>query len=314
MTTVSGELGEPLLVATLLNAITLGYVLCGVLAWWRRPGSRFGLLMIAVGFVNFLSTLSWTTIPLTFTIGQALDLVPPVLFLHAFLAFPSGRLYGRFVRVLVVTAYGTAIGLQVVRMLFGDFGPHNLLELAPNAGVADAAARVQSVAVSIACLAGVGVLADRRRRSGRPLRRSLSLLIDSFALGLVMIAILFLSQAFGHPAVREIRWVALATLVLAPIAFLIGLLHQRLAGSAVGELVVELQADPAPVDLRDALAHALRDPSLTARILAARVRHIRRPRRPARGTARHRRGQSDHAHRRPSWRPCGGTHPRPRPR
>ena len=78
-----------------------------------------------------------------------------------------------------------------------------------------------------------------------------------------MIAILFLSQALGRPAVREIRWVALATLVLAPVAFLVGLLSQRLAGSAVGELVVELRADPAPVDLRDALAHALRDPSLT---------------------------------------------------
>ena len=260
---VSGELGEPLLVATLVNAITLGYVLCGVVAWWRRPGSRFGLLMISVGFANFASTLSWTSIDLTFTIGQALDLLPPVLFLHAFLAFPSGRLHGRFARTLVVAAYVTAIGLEVVRMMLGGFGPHNLLEVASNAGAGEAVARVQFVLVSIACLAGVGVLAARRRRAGRPLRRSISLLIDSFALGLVMIAILFLTQAFGNPAVREIRWVALATLVLAPIAFLIGLLHQRLAGSAVGELVVELQADPAPVDLRDALAHALRDPSLT---------------------------------------------------
>jgi signal transduction histidine kinase len=260
---VSGELGEPLMVAILLNSITLGYVLCGVLAWWRRPGSRFGLLMVAVGFANFVSTLSWTSIDLAFTVGQALDLLPPVLFLHAFLAFPSGRLHGRFARILVATGYATAIGLEVVRMLFGGFGPHNLLELAPNAGAAEAVARLQFLVVGIVCLSGVGVLAARRWRAGRPLRRWIALLIDSFALGLVMIAILFLSQAFGGPAVREIRWVALATLVLAPIAFLIGLLHQRLAGSAVGELVVELRADPAPVDLRDALARALRDPSLT---------------------------------------------------
>ena len=261
--TLGGELGEPLVIAFLLNAITVGYVLCGVVAWWRRPDSSFGLLMIAVGFANFLSTLSWTTIPLTFTIGQALDLLPPVLFLHAFLAFPSGRLHGRFERALVATAYVAAIGLQLVRMMCGDFGPLNLLALAPDAGVAEAATRLQSVVIGIACLVGVGLLVERRRRSGRPLRRSLSLLVDSFALGLVMIATLFLSQAIGHPAVREIRWVALATLVLAPIAFLVGLLHQRLASSAVGELVVELQADPAPVDLRDAFAHALRDPSLT---------------------------------------------------
>lgn len=261
--TVSGELGEPVVIAILVNSITLAYVLCGVLAWWRRPGSRFGPLMIAVAFANFASTLSWTSIDVAFTVGQALDLLPPVLFLHAFLTFPSGRLHGRFARALVVAGYVTAIGLEVVRMLFGGFGPHNLLELAPNAGAAEAVGRLQFVLVSIVCVSGVGVLAARRRRAGRPLRRLLALLIDSFALGLVMIAILFLSQAFGGPAVREIRWVALATLVLAPIAFLVGLLHQRLAGSAVGELVVELRADPAAVDLRDALARALRDPSLT---------------------------------------------------
>lgn len=227
--------------------------MCCVVAWWRRPGSRFGPLMIAVAFANFASTLSWTSIDVAFTVGQALDLLPPVLFL---LAFPSGRLHGRFARALVVAGYVTAIGLEVVRMLFGGFGPHNLLELAPNAGAAEAVGRLQFVLVSIVCVSGVGVLAARRRRAGRPLRRLLALLIDSFALGLVMIAILFLSQAFGGPAVREIRWVALATLVLAPIAFLVGLLHQRLAGSAVGELVVELRADPAAVDLRDALARA----------------------------------------------------------
>jgi hypothetical protein len=92
--TVGGELGEPLVIACLINALTVGYVLCGVIAWWRRPDSRFGLLMIAVGFANFLSTLSWTTIPLTFTIGQALDLLPPVLFLHAFLHSPAADCTG----------------------------------------------------------------------------------------------------------------------------------------------------------------------------------------------------------------------------
>ena len=49
---------------------------------------------------------------------------------------------------------------------------------------------------------------------------------------------------------------------LAPIAFLFGLLDARLARSAVGDLVVELRADPASGDLREPLARALRDPSL----------------------------------------------------
>ena len=251
------------MIAILINSITVAYVLCGVLAWWRRPASGFGPLMVAVGFANFVSTLSWTSHHLLFTLGQVFDLVPPVIFLHAFLAYPSGRLSGPSARGLIAVAYVAAIGLEVVRMTLGGFGSHNLLEVSENAAAGLAVMRVQHVAIGVLCLVGVGVLVARRRRTGRPLRRSFSLLIDSFGVGLVMIAVLFLSQAFGVSAVQEIRWATLITLVAAPVAFLVGLLRDRLARAAVGDLVVELRADPASTHLRDALARALRDPSLT---------------------------------------------------
>lgn len=260
---VPSELGEPLVISILAAWISASYVLCGLLAWSRRPASRFGPLMIVAGFVSFAATLSWTTNDVTFTAGQALDLLPPVLFLHVFLAFPSGRLNGRFERSLVASAYATAISLELVRMVFGGFGPNNLLEVAPNPGVADQVLRVQLLLVSVFCLAGVGVLAVRRLRTGRPRRRSWTLLIDAFALALVMIAFLFLSAAFEAPAVAQIRWATFAALGLAPVAFLIGLLDSRLARSAAGELLVAMRDDPEPADLRDALARALRDPSLT---------------------------------------------------
>ena len=161
-----------------------------------------------------------------------------------------------------MTAYVNAILLELVRMALGGFGPSNLLELSPNPSWDCGCSGVQLVVMSALCLAGAGVLAHRRRRSGRPLRRSTVLLVDAFGLGLAMIALLFLSIVFHGPFVREIRWATLLTIGLAPLAFLVGLLHERLARSAVGGLVVELRADPAPSDLRDALARALRDPSL----------------------------------------------------
>jgi len=260
---VRGDLGEPLVIAFLGNWITVSYVLGGVLAWSRRPASRFGPLMIAAGFVNFLVTLSWTTNDIAFTVGQALDLVPPVLFLHVFLAYPSGRLQSRLERVLISVAYATAIGLQLVRMAVGGFGPDNLLELAPSPEAGLAAVRVQLLVVSACCLVGLGILAARRLRAGRPLRRSLALLVDAFALGLVMIAALFLSHVFDGPAIQQLRWATFAALGLAPLAFVIGLLNDRLARSSVGDLLLELRADPAPSELRDGLARALRDPSLT---------------------------------------------------
>jgi signal transduction histidine kinase len=259
----SGNVGEPLVFAILDSWITVSYVVCGAIAWSRRPASRFGPLLIVAGFANFLTDLTWTTSAVPYTIGQALDLLPPVLFLHVFLAYPSGRLHWQIERALVGAAYVTALGLQLVRMTMGGFGPHNLLEVTTQVGTGEVLFRVQLVTISALCLTGLGVLAVRRRATGRPLRRSLALLTDAFALGLLMIAFFLISVAFGGPPVAQIRWATFLTLSVAPVAFLIGLLHHRLARSALGELFVELRADPAPADLRDSLARALRDPSLT---------------------------------------------------
>jgi signal transduction histidine kinase len=259
---VSGTLGEPLLIAALTAWVTLSYVVCGLVAWWRRPANRFGPLLIVAGFVNFLSTLSWSNRDVLHTLGQALDLLPPVLFLHVFLAFPDGRLKGRFVRSFVATAYVVAIALELVRMSAGDFGTHNLLHLYSNARVEDVAWKVQLVTVSACCLAGVAVLGVRGRRAGRPLRRSVALLVDAFGLALMLIAFLFISAVFGGPAVAQIRWAAFIALALAPAVFLLGLLQARLARSSLGELFLELRLDLTPSDLRDALARTLRDPSL----------------------------------------------------
>ena len=255
------ELGEPLVIALLSNWLTVSYVLCGLLAWARRPDSRFGPLMVAAGFANFISTLSWTTNDVTFTLGQALDLLPPVLLMHVFLAFPTGHLRGTLERALVAGAYVAAVLLQLVRMAFGGFGPNNLFEVLAHEGAALLSLRVALLTVSAFCLSGVAVLLLRRRRSDR-LRRTHVLMVDAFALGLMMIAFLFVSAAFDGPAVQEIRWATFATLGLAPVVFLGALLNARLARSAVGDLILELRAEPAPPDLRDALARASGDPSL----------------------------------------------------
>ena len=83
---------EPAVRAALNAWVVLPYVLAGLVAWWRRPDSRFGLLMVAAGFAMFLSSLSTGNSAVLYTIGIVFDLLPAVLFLHVFLAFPSGRL------------------------------------------------------------------------------------------------------------------------------------------------------------------------------------------------------------------------------
>jgi signal transduction histidine kinase len=244
--------------------ITLNYIVAGLIAWWRRPDSRFGLLMVAAGFVNFLATLDWATADVPFTIGVALDLLAPVLFLHVFLAYPSGRLIGRLDRAIVVGGYAAAIGLGLVRMMLGGAGPGNLIQVFSAPGAVEAVTDVQLLAISAFSLAGIGALAVRQWGSHRAPRRPLGLLVDSFALGLVMLAALFSSIVFigspaEVPAIETLRRVTFFVVGLAPIVFLAGLLRSRLA---VGPAIVSLGAEAARGEVVGALRTALRDPTL----------------------------------------------------
>jgi signal transduction histidine kinase len=240
--------------------LMLAYSISGLVAWRWRPRNRFGPLMVLTGLAIFGGSLIWAGGDgILHTVGQALDLLPLVLIVQVFVSYPTGRLHGRGERLLIGAGYAAAVGGQLVAMALGGLGPHSLGIIdAPGAAIAvyDAVLAV----VSAVALVGVALLTVRRRTRGRPLRRSLSLLVDSFTAGLVMIAVLLLVGVFGGPAFPVVQRISLLLLGVAPLAFLAGLLQARLARTAVGELVVELR--DSPTDLRTSLARALRDPSL----------------------------------------------------
>jgi signal transduction histidine kinase len=258
----SDHVREPGLQAALMAWVTLAYIFAGLVAWRLRPESRLGPLMVAAGFAMFGATLAWANRALPFTIGQAFDLLPAVLFLHVFLAYPSGTLQRRSERLLVGAGYAIAVGLELVGMALGGFGPDNLLELTAQPDAAAVLLDAQLIALSTFSVTGIVMLAARRRSTGRPLRHSIALMTDAFALALVMIAVLFVLGAFDGPGFETVRRITFFAIGLAPVAFLWGLLSAHLARSAVADLIVELRATPAPEGLRDALARALRDPSL----------------------------------------------------
>ena len=122
--------------------ITLNYIVAGLIAWWRRPDSRFGLLMVAAGFVNFVGTLDWATADVPFTIGVALDLLAPVLFLHVprLSERPADRTPRPGDRR---GAYAAAIGLGLVRMMLGGAGPGNLIQVFSASGAVEAVTDIQ---------------------------------------------------------------------------------------------------------------------------------------------------------------------------
>ena len=253
--------GTPAAHAAVIYWLSLSYTVCGLVTWWQRPTNRLGPLMILTGFSALATTLSWAGAAGAQTIGQALDLLPTVLIVHVFLAFPTGRFRHRLDRVLITVGYVAAIGLQLVVIVLGGPGSPTLLALVDDPAAATLLHNLELVVLSAVAVASVAVLVARRRAEGRPLRRSLALLIDSFAVGLLMIAALLLVGAFGGPFFPTVQWISLALLGLAPVAFLARLLDTQLARTAVGDLVLKLRAEPA--DLRAPLALALRDPSLS---------------------------------------------------
>ena len=247
----------------LMEWVAVPYVTAGVIAWWRRPASRLGPLMVAGGLASAFSGWQLAEAAGPYTFGAAFDIVPAALFIHVCLAFPDGRLRSKFEGALVGVAYALAVGLQLVKLALGGVDPANLVDVWRQPDLVASVEDVQLLSLSACCVLALAVLMRRRRRLGRPRRRAIAFVIDSFALALVMIAALFVMAAFDWPGFREVQRVTLFVVGLSPLAFLLGLLDARLARSAVGDLMVALRSEPAPPDLRDALAHTLRDPSLT---------------------------------------------------
>ena len=264
LASVNEELYQPAVRVLLVWWVTLPYIFAGIVAWRRRPDSFFGPLMIFAGFVTQLSVLQWTSQPLLNTVGQLCDLLVAAVWLHLFLAYPSGRLAGRRPeRVVVIMAYIAALGLQIVILLLGGFNDLHLLTVVKRQAAAEALQNVQLLTLSALALVGVALLWWRWRSLPRWLRRRpAQILINCFSLTLVMLAALLTAGTFQLPGFEIIRLATFTAAGLTPLAFLAGLLDARLAKAGVGELLVQLRTDPAR-DLEELLAQALRDPTLS---------------------------------------------------
>ncbi|MDQ0736415.1 sensor histidine kinase [Arthrobacter agilis] len=255
----SSRLDQPALRAFFVGWIVVPYVLSGVVAWWRRPASRLGPLMLLLGFTMALTPLQWSTQPLVHSIGQLFDMVPAAMFLHVFLAFPAGRLISRSERWIVGGCYAVTLGVQLIKIIVG-VNPDSVFAMTDQGALGDVVEWVQLNLVAVCLLAGL-VLLHRRRSPSGSARRPATLVVDAFSISLIMLAVLYLAGAFALPFVEVLRLITFAALGLAPVAFLYALLDMRLARGDAAGLLVELRDDPT-TDLQAPLARALRDPSV----------------------------------------------------
>src|ERR1044072_1305689 len=94
-------LAHPAWLAVQKADFIVGPVFVGLYWWRRRPGNRFGLLLIALGLVGGPYILQALTQPTLFAIGVVTEDPLWVMATIVILAFPTGRLTGLPERVVI---------------------------------------------------------------------------------------------------------------------------------------------------------------------------------------------------------------------
>lgn len=115
--------GEAWWVHLLFCAVFWVYVGAGLVAWWRRPGNRMGVLIVFGGFALFTGSLADTGVPLLTAIGTVSATSVLAVVIHLLLAFPSGRRRDAASRTIVVAGYVVALVLQAPLYLFDSAAP-----------------------------------------------------------------------------------------------------------------------------------------------------------------------------------------------
>jgi PAS domain S-box-containing protein len=270
--TLESDIAQARVAQAVINAMLVwSFVGSGLIAWVRRPANRFGLLMVLTGFSWFLSSLQLTDETVLFTIGLAAASLPLGFIVHLLLAFPDGTLGSTSRRVVTVAAYFAATAVQLTATFFWlvafppacDDCPENAFLVTPNEGLRQALVNVDNAVGLAVAVSVIVILARRWHGATAPARRALAPVLWTGTLSASLGVFFFATSITGGEAQLIARLATFASLILVPLAFLAGLLRVRLARTAVSRLVLELGGSTAPGRLREAIARALGDPSLT---------------------------------------------------
>jgi signal transduction histidine kinase len=249
-----------------------GFIGVGLFAWARRPDNRVGMLMAATGFAWFLSGLTFSDVPLIFTVGQLFGSLFFAVVMHLLLAFPSGRLQSRLERRIVGAAYVLTTVVVAPLLLFADpealdceSCPENVLLVEPNESLVTTITSVLNIG-GVALIGAVLVILVRRwRRATSGQRRLLVPVYSAGAAVILLLIVTVLLQASGADTwTLDIFWIStIVPFALVPYMFLITLLRARMIQTgAVGRLIARMGEAPRRGQLRDELASALGDPSI----------------------------------------------------
>lgn len=247
------------------------FIGAGLFAWLRRPANHFGQLMVAVGFSFCAASLVVAKQPWLYATGLVLLPLPYAILSHMLLAFPTGRLRTSPERLIVWAGYLSATIGHWTAVVFQDTTrqgfPENPFLISAEPDLVTMLYRAR-FALGTVLLIGLGViLAHRWRSASVAQRRALAPVLVSAGLVMVLLGIWYIANlARLAEGTTRVLWEArVIALAVVPFAFLGGLLRSRvIQAGAVSRLMTQLGNEREhAAGLRDVLADALGDPSLT---------------------------------------------------
>lgn len=250
--------------------VGLSFIILGLLATTKDAQSSAARLMVAVGFLWFVSDLAWLPGPLPFTVARFGGLFYLAVIAHLYVAFP-GRVRTAPERALVVAIYAWFFLGQLVEMAFWDphqhavrRSPGNLLLIRGDLRLNETIARWNGLIASLFVAALVVVVLRHWRQATPPGRRALapvllaSIPLTAAAFGAIVDGAVSLPGRL-HDGIWDLMPLGIGALSL---GFLVGLVRARLAHSAVGELLMQLGRTTPGVHLQDLIGRTLHDPSV----------------------------------------------------
>jgi len=251
----------------------------GVFWWKRRPGSRFGPLLVVLGILAWMVSWQGAEASLMFDTGVLAEAPFFVLTFYLFLAFPMGHLEPPAARWLMLVLVLGVVAFFLPWALFSPViagggpltscaanCPQSVLRIGSASTLVDVAGKAETYAALTITLCVLGVYGWRVHTASRPRRRAL--------MAVAVTSLLFMPAYFifnfaawilylGQGTLDVLAWGIVVTRILLPLGFLIALLQaDQFASTALRTLLERLAGRPSPQQWRDSIATALDDDGL----------------------------------------------------
>jgi signal transduction histidine kinase len=274
VTTLVGESqGAPTRFLLLDGAGGLLFIVSGLAVWSARPDLRTGPLLLGSAMLWFVGSYAPTTLMPASLLGFAFERYYDVVLAFLVLTFPRAPLRGARAVVLGVLA-GAFLLRTAARLLVGcTCTGENPFALGTDDRLFDRSQLVTSWVVVGAAVAVAVLAMNRLITSSRVAKRYLAPVVLSGSVAALVAAYDALELAWfvqtgdllvdlGEPGNEILAWSVIAAVGLVPLGFLVGALQRPGTQGAIAQMAVDLDRGTDPEQLRDALRHALGDPTL----------------------------------------------------